>query len=127
MLASKRHRRQRGVNLIEVIVALVVLGVLLALGMPAVGDWMASLRLRNAAESMRDGLERARVESLKRNSSVTFWIVADATSKAPGANCTQATNSPAWVVSVLNPAGKCDVNPSRTTDPQLVARSTARR
>ena len=117
--------RQRGVNLIEVMVVLVILGVMLTQLMPSVGDWLQSLKMRNAAESLRNGIERARMEALKRNGLMTFWMVVDPSSSVPGNGCSLASNSPAWVVSVLSPAGQCAANPSTTDAPQLAYRSQA--
>ena len=115
----------RGVGLVEVMVTLVLLVALLSQVLPTISDWLQGLKLRNAAEAMRGGLERARLEALKRNSNVGFWIVSDANSKVPGNDCAQSSSSAAWVVSVLNPAGKCAAAPALTGDPQLVQRSTA--
>ncbi|MDY0744337.1 GspH/FimT family pseudopilin [Paucibacter sp. R3-3] len=117
--------RQRGVNLIEVMVALIVMGLVLTQLVPYVAEWLQNLKLRNAAESMRGGIERARMESLRRNTNVTFWMVVDANSNVPGANCAVSSSSAAWVVSVGNPAGKCDTKPSMTDDLQLSSRSQA--
>lgn len=116
---------QRGVSLIEVIVVLVIFSALLATVMPEIRDWMQSLKVRNAAESIKNGLDVARMEALKRNSTVGFWLVADAGSKVPGNTCALASDSPAWVVSVSNPGGECGAAASLTAAPQLVQRSTA--
>jgi len=115
----------RGVTLIETIVVLVVLTVLLAQVMPAASDWIRGLKVRNAAESLRNGIERARMEALKRNSRVSLWMVADPSSRVPGNSCVLSSASPAWVVSALDPSGACATEPSLTDAPQLVTRSGA--
>jgi len=117
--------RQRGVTLIETIVVLVITGVLLAAALPELSAWMRGLKVRNAAESIKNGLDLARMEALKRNSMVGFWLVADTTSKVPTNACAVSSSSPAWVVSVSNPGGECGADASLTVAPQLVQRSTA--
>ncbi len=125
LVMPARRRQQRGFNLFELMVTVVVLALVLSQLMPYVGDWLQNLKVRNAAESLRGGMERARMEALKRNTTVTFWLVADTTSAVPGASCTLSSTSSAWVVSVANPAGSCDTLPSLTDALQLVARSVA--
>jgi type IV fimbrial biogenesis protein FimT len=79
--------RQRGFNLIEVMVTLTVLAVLVALGAPGFMEWMQSQRLRAAAEAITNGLQVARGEAIRRNLPVTVgleppstgWTVCDAT------------------------------------------------
>lgn len=120
-----RLARHRGVTLIEVIVVVVIMGVLLAAAMPQVSDWMRSLKVRNAAESVKNGLDLARMEALKRNAVVGFWLVEDPKSKVPTNDCSLSASSSAWVVSVSNPGGECGNEASLTKSPQLVQRSTA--
>lgn len=118
-------QRQRGFSMVEMVVVMVIIGVMLAVAMPQASEWMRNLRVRNAAESIKSGLDLARMEALKRNSVVGFWLVADSTSKVPTDSCALSSSSPAWVVSVSDPEGKCGTAPSLTTEPQLVQRSTA--
>ena len=72
-----------GVTLIELMVAIAVLAILLAVGLPAYREWIQNTQLRTAAESVLNGLQLARAEAVKRNSPVTFavsgnnWSVTD--------------------------------------------------
>jgi len=111
---------QRGVTLIELVVVLAIMGFAFAAMLPDVSTWMRGLAVRSAAESMRAGLERARMEALRRNASVSFWLVSDAAGKSLSNSCSLATTGPSWVVSVLSPDGKCAATPSATDDPMLV-------
>jgi type IV fimbrial biogenesis protein FimT len=125
-MCSRRHHpnRQRGVSLIEVVVVVALLGILLAAVLPGIGSWMKSLKVRNAAESVRNGLERARTEALKRNQNVTFWLVSDAAKTLSNA-CVLSSASASWVVSIADPTGKCDEEVSTTTAPMLVEKYSA--
>ena len=112
--------RQRGFTLIELVVTLTVLGLLLALGMPSMGDWMRSLRIRNAAESTQNGLGKARMEAMRKNQVTTYWMV--------NAACALASNSASWVVSLddpTSPAGHCADTPSATVAPRTIENYSA--
>lgn len=115
-----RRRPQRGVTLIELVVVLAIMGFALAAMLPEVGTWMRGLAVRNAAEAMRAGIERARMEALRRNTSMSFWLVSDAEGKSLSNSCTLASTGPSWVVSGLSPEGKCASAPSASDDPMLV-------
>jgi type IV fimbrial biogenesis protein FimT len=112
-------RHQRGVSFIEVVVAMALLFILVATVMPDMSSWLRSLKVRNAAESVRNGIERARVEALRSNQNVSFWMVSDAAKTLSDA-CALSSSSASWVVSLASPAGKCSRAISTTTDPMIV-------
>lgn len=110
---------QRGFNLIEAVVAVSVLGILIAAGLPSMADWIHSTHVRNLAETTQMGLQKARAEALKRNQLVTFWLVSGSVA-APDNNCVLSSASAAWVISLDDPTGKCGSAPSTTDAPRLV-------
>jgi type IV fimbrial biogenesis protein FimT len=112
--------RQRGFNIIEVVTTIAVLGILIATAMPSMTDWIKATHVRNMAETTQAGLQRARTEAMKRNRIVTFWLVTPNTTTSPDDTCAQAADSAAWVVSLDDPAGKCDVAPSATVAPRII-------
>jgi type IV fimbrial biogenesis protein FimT len=72
-----------GFSLVEVLIALAILSIVIALGMPSYSAWIQNATLRNAAESILNGLQTARIEATKRNTPVQFimdtgtsWTVA---------------------------------------------------
>jgi type IV fimbrial biogenesis protein FimT len=76
------RNQQNGVTLIELIIAVVIVGIVTALALPSYSNWIQNTRLRNGAESVLNGLQLARVEAVKRNANVQFvlglntaWIV----------------------------------------------------
>lgn len=73
-------RRQRGLNLIELMVGISIVAFLLAAGMPSFTRWLQDAQNRTAAESVLNGLQLARMESLRRNTPVSFSLT-DATGK----------------------------------------------
>lgn len=80
MLTTAITRRHSGTTLIETVVALAILGLLLALAAPAVGDWLRNAEIRTAAESLQNGLQEARNEAVRRNTAVEFVVVGTSSS-----------------------------------------------
>lgn len=56
-------------------IAIALLALVLILGMPGYRGWMENTRIRNAAESMLNGLQVARMEAVQRNHSVKYELV----------------------------------------------------
>jgi type IV fimbrial biogenesis protein FimT len=92
--------RTRGLTLIELMLTLVVLGVLAAIAVPALGRFLANAQVRGVAEEMRSGIELARAEAIRRNTEVRFipngtgWNVVAPGAGANGADLTLASRSP---------------------------------
>lgn len=74
MLTGRGPRRQRGFNLIELMIAVTLLGVLLMLGLPEYREWIQNTQIRTSAESVQNGLQLARAEAVRRNTPVTFTV-----------------------------------------------------
>ncbi len=118
-----RRRAAAGFTLIELAVGLAVMGLLVAVTVPGAVEWVRNLQVRSTTESLRAGLERARLDALKNNRAVSFWLIAD-DAAIPGSACAVSNTGRHWVISVKDPAGKCNEDvPS--ADPLLVARSEA--
>lgn len=62
----------RGFTLIETMIVVAIIGILLIMGLPSLGDYVANSRLRGTAEQIRDGLNTARMEGIRRNTTVNF-------------------------------------------------------
>ena len=103
MLISRRHRHAAGYSLVEALVVLIIMAVLLGLGIPSFQQTLASMRVRDSAESIQTGIRLAQGEAIRQNANVYFRLT-----YAPGgvlANCTvqntwvDATNHVTnWVV-----------------------------
>lgn len=66
------RRRSHGVSALELIIVLAVLGVIVAVALPSFTTLIANQRIRSTAETLRSGLQLARVEALKRGRNVVF-------------------------------------------------------
>jgi type IV fimbrial biogenesis protein FimT len=69
-----RRAAQAGVSLIELMIAVVVIGIVLALGLPAYGTWIQNVQIRTASEAILNGLQTARNEAIRRNTGVQFKL-----------------------------------------------------
>jgi len=110
-----RTRSAAGMTLIELLIGLVIIGVLLALGVPSFSAWLQNVQIRNAAESIFNGLQLARANAVQRNKSVTFtmngpdssWsVTVDSPSAFEQANVqsrSAAEGTPNAVVTTTNP------------------------
>lgn len=93
-----RARTATGMTLIELLIGFVIVGVLLALGVPSFSAWLQNLQVRNAAETIFNGLQLARANAVQRNKSVTF------TMNGPDSGWSVTIDSPSIVGGVLEPA-----------------------
>lgn len=72
-MLAMRHN-QRGFSLVELVVAMVVLGVLMSMAIPSFQSWIQNTQLRTASESVLAGLQLARAEAVRRNTRVQFTL-----------------------------------------------------
>ena len=77
-----------GVSMVELMVGIVVIGILSGLAMPSFQTWIRNSQIRNATESIANGIQRARAEAVARNTDTAFALGTDSS----------------WTVSVVTPA-----------------------
>lgn len=112
-------KSQRGFSMIEVVVTVAIMGILLASAMPSMADWIRNTKVRNAAESIHNGLQQARAEAVRRNRPVSFNLVSTLDN-----TCALSSSNGSWVVSAdANPASHCGDAPSNSTAPRLVTKA----
>ena len=99
-----------GVTLIELMIGIAILAVMILLAVPGFSAMIQNQQIRTQAESILNGLQLARAEAVKRNSVVNFQLVGDLT-----AACAPAVAGKAWVVSVFDTTGLCDVATDQET------------
>ncbi|SBT07542.1 hypothetical protein ACCAA_440044 [Candidatus Accumulibacter aalborgensis] len=64
----------KGFSLLELLIAIAIMGVLLSLGLPALSTYSRNIKLRAAAESFFAGLQLARGEAVRLNASVELIL-----------------------------------------------------
>jgi type IV fimbrial biogenesis protein FimT len=113
----------RGVSLIELMVAITVLAIALAIGIPSFGEWISNMQIRSTAESLQNGLQFARSEAVRRNNPTQFQLVTTSDN-----SCVLSTAGPYWVVNLpttaaSSPASACGSAVSDTTAPYILQSS----
>lgn len=73
-------RRQDGLTFLELLIAMVVLGILLAVGIPNMQGWLASTSANGAAQFYVEGFQMARNHALSNNSRSRLVFTANAQS-----------------------------------------------
>jgi type IV fimbrial biogenesis protein FimT len=66
--------KSAGFTLTELMIAVAVLGILVSMGMPSFRQMLRSAEIRSVAESVSNGLQRARAEAVARNTRVRFVL-----------------------------------------------------
>jgi type IV fimbrial biogenesis protein FimT len=97
-------RVQSGFTLLELMVVVVLAGVLLGIGVPAMGDFIRNARITRAANDVMVGLHLARSEAIKRRQPVTLCTSADTLNADSSANanptCAASALLTGWIAFV---------------------------
>lgn len=88
-------QKMRGVTLIELMIAMIILAILLGYGASSFSTWSQNQQIRVGAESILNGMQLARGEAVKRNANTIFVLCG--TANVP-------TNS-SWDVLAASPPG----------------------
>jgi len=88
--------QQAGFTIIELMVGIAIVSLALMFGLPSMTAWLQSSQIRNAAESIQSGLQLAKSEAVRRNTTVQFSL-----------SSLGGTNAPDWTVVCTTPASDC--------------------
>jgi type IV fimbrial biogenesis protein FimT len=66
--------RQGGMTIVEIMVAIGIVAMVLALAGPSARNWIQNTQIRSGAESILGGVKQARFEAIKRNAMVAFEL-----------------------------------------------------
>lgn len=84
----KKFSRQAGFTLMEMLIAIAIVAILIALALPSFSGMMDRQRVRGAAENLYADMQYAKGESIKRNVSVSVV----ATAGPPWSYCVTISN-----------------------------------
>jgi type IV fimbrial biogenesis protein FimT len=94
----------RGVTLIELMIGLAIVAMLIGMGLPSLGAWLANSRVRTTAESLQSGLAMARSEAMRRNQNVEFLVTNDTIDLGTVPTVVPAADGMHWLVRFMDPA-----------------------
>jgi type IV fimbrial biogenesis protein FimT len=97
--------RHAGFSLVELLIGVAVLGILISTAVPAYQVWIANTQIRNAADSIQNGLQLARMEALKRNQIVEFVLTNDSPTQDNVDSINASATGANWVVRVFQATG----------------------
>ena len=93
---------QRGFTLVELAVTMMLVGILTALALPPVMEWVAISRLRAAAEALQSSVRFAQAEALRRSRSTALVL----SHQSPQVGATPVNNGQRWWVQTLLRSGE---------------------
>jgi type IV fimbrial biogenesis protein FimT len=116
LLNTPLSRNTSGFSLIELMIGIAIFGITMTYGISSFRVWTQNTQIRTAAESIQNGLQRARSEAVKNNANVFFrldansgWTVASGVAPAPTIDSRLGTEGSANVTRTVVPANATTV------------------
>jgi len=94
--------KHRGFTMLELIVVVAIVAILASLAMPSFSTMIQNSQIRNAAESIQNGLQLARAEAVRRNTTIGFQFTTSLDN-----TCALSTTDSNWIISSGDPTGLC--------------------
>ena len=82
---------------IELLVTLTVLGILMAVAVPGIGNWISNTKVRSVAESLQNSLRLTQAEALRRGRQTVFVL----TNAEPALTAAPVANGSNWYARAL--------------------------
>ncbi len=98
---TTRPHAARGFTLIEMMVAISLLGILFMLAAPAFTSWIRNSQVRTVAEALQGGLRVAQAEALRRNRQVVMSF----TNSVPTSGTTAVVGGKNWALQTVSQFG----------------------
>lgn len=94
----------RGFTLIELMTALVLLGLLIKMSLPSFTVWIGNTQVRTVAESLQNGIRLAQAEAVRRNRQVVLSF----TNSTPARNAAAVAGGVNWSMQTVAQFGGAD-------------------
>jgi type IV fimbrial biogenesis protein FimT len=104
--------RHRGFTLLELMVALTIMGMMLLAGLPSFTTFLRNAEIRSTSESIANGLRLARSEATRLNRPVSFTLA--------------GSGSPDWAINIFNPVTGLLLQPALQSYSRLEVGKSAR-
>lgn len=79
--------------MVELMIVVALIAILLSTAAPSITAWIQNIKTRSVGESILNGMQLARMEAMKRNERVSFWMISTTTS-----TCSLSNASSSWMV-----------------------------
>jgi type IV fimbrial biogenesis protein FimT len=114
-LKPRQHgpRLAGGFTLVELMIAITLLAVLIALASPSLSQWVRGAQVRTVAETLQNGVRTAQAEALRRNRQVVFFLTDD----EPGLAAEASANGRNWVIRWIPLPGDTVVSAAPDNEP----------
>ena len=113
-------RRGAGFSIIELVVTITLIGILMAMVLPAMGKWTADAHVRAASESLTTAIRLAQSTAVSRGRTSLFALTA---ASPPVVTSTPAANASNWFAE-LNVLSGSDETQTQTNPPLMFLKST---
>lgn len=91
------RQRERGLTLIELIVAMALFVALFFIAAPDFRIWIENTRMRTVSEALQNGVRQAQAEAVRRNRTVVFFL----TNEEPALGANAIANGANWGLRTL--------------------------
>lgn len=101
-MLTRERRFVRGFTLIELLITVAIASIVLALGVPAMSQWVRRASVTNMAESIQNGLRLTFGEAIRRNAPVQFLLTDSSVASADVTAAVAKANGAKWLSRVLD-------------------------
>lgn len=87
-------KQSAGLSLIEILITVAILAIISAIGIPSYTTYVTNSRVHSVSADIRNGLQQARMEAIKRNATTSFCITSSSGSgwkTVAGNDCSTGT------------------------------------